>query len=75
MQLSALSDNNLDVIQYCHSELQNKPSFWITKKFLLETKSDGSEGHIVNGGFNELEAGANYRPGHRGIFTPNFPLI
>jgi len=41
---------------------------------LLETKSDSSGGNIVNGGFNELEAGASYRPEHRGIFTPNFPL-
>lgn len=38
-------------------------------------KSDGSEGHIVNGGFNELETGANYRPEHRDISTPNFSLI
>lgn len=37
-------------------------------------KSEGSEGHIINGGFNELEAEAYYRPEHRSIFTPNFPL-
>lgn len=38
-------------------------------------KSDGSEGHIFKVAFNELETGANYRPEHRDISTPNFSLI
>lgn len=45
------------------------------QKNLLEINSDGSEGHIVNGGFNKLDTGANYRPEHKGISTHNFSLI
>lgn len=37
------------------------------KKILPDVKSEGSEGHIVNSGFNEVEAEANYRPDRKSV--------
>lgn len=45
------------------------------EKNVFEMKSDGSEHHAVNGGFNKLDTGANYRSEPRDISAPNFLLI
>lgn len=76
MQLSELSDNNLDVFNTVIQNCKIEHHFDSPKNFCLKGNLMVQKAILcVDGGFNELETGANYRPEHRGIFTPKFPLI